>query len=286
MAALSDKVAFVTGGGRGLGRAIALELAQLGASVAVSDFYVDDSGVSAAAEVADEIARLGQASFADHSDLSDFDRAQSVVKAATQALGGLDILVTCAGNFSASAISDVQDDEWDTVFDVHLTGHLACVTAAAEQFIAQGRGGHIITVSSRGALFGPQAAYAGAKAGIMGLTSAAALELAPHSISVNCLLPSAQTQLFTIPASARRFGGMPESLNMDPAALAPLIAYLCSTPPGQTTGNFIYASGEDLCLYAEPLKLEGTTSFVRSDIPWNVDALADFLPAFLGGDAR
>lgn len=284
MGPLSGNVAFVTGGGRGLGRAIALELAGLGASVAVSDFFVDEDGVSAAALVASEISALGPSSFADHSDLSDFDQAQRVLGSATRELGGLDILVTCAGNFSASSIADVQDGEWDAVFDIHLTGHIACVTAAAAQFIAQGRGGHIITVSSRGALFGPQVAYAGAKAGIMGLTSAAARELAPHSVSVNCLLPSAQTQLFTIPASARRFGGMPESLNMDPSAIAPLIAYLCTTPPGRITGRFLYASGEDLCLYAEPLKLSGTTTFIRSDTPWDVASLAEFLPAFLEGE--
>jgi NAD(P)-dependent dehydrogenase (short-subunit alcohol dehydrogenase family) len=283
MGALSGKVAFVTGGGRGLGRAIALELAQQGASVAISDFFVDEAGVSAARVVADEIESLGQRSFADSSDLSDFDQAQRVVQASATALGGLDILVTCAGNFSASNICDVQEGEWDSVFDIHLTGHLACLTAAAQTFIEQGRGGHIVTVSSRGALFGPQVAYAGAKAGILGLTAAAARELAPHGVNVNCLLPSAQTQLFTIPASSRRFGGMPESLNMDPSHIAPLIAFLCSQPAGETTGQFIYASGGDLCLYAEPLQLAGKTSFIRSDVPWTPDSLSEHLPSLLGG---
>lgn len=282
MTSLSGKSAFVTGGGRGLGRAIALEFARLGANVGVSDFYVDDAGVSAAQLVANEIVALGRVGFADQSDLSDFTRAQDVVAEAARELGGLDILVTCAGNFSASAITEVQESEWDAVFNIHLTGHLAAVSAAARLFIDQGRGGHIVTVSSRGALFGPQVAYAGAKAGIMGLTSAAARELADHSISVNCLLPSAQTQLFTIPASARRFGGMPESLNMDPAHIAPLISYLCATPPGEVTGKFIYASGEDLCLYAEPLQLAGTTSFIRNDTQWTQESLAETLSPLLG----
>jgi 3-oxoacyl-[acyl-carrier protein] reductase len=285
MGALSGKVAFITGGGRGLGRAIALEMARQGADVGVSDFFIDDAGTSAARQVADEIESLGRRSFADTSDLSNFAHAQNAVDAVAESLGGLDILVTCAGNFSSSTIADIQDDDWDNVFDIHLNGHLACVTSAAGTFISQGRGGHIVTVSSRGGLFGPQVAYAGAKAGIMGLTAAAARELEPHGVSVNCLLPSAQTQLFTIPASARRFGGMPESLNMDPAHIAPLISFLCSTPPGETSGKFIYASGEDLCLYAEPLKLAGKTTFIRNDVPWTTEALSDYLPSFFGVDA-
>lgn len=281
MESLSGKTAFITGGGRGLGRAIALELARLGADVAVSDFFVDSSGESAADAVCVEIAALGRNAWADRSDLADFSQAQAAVRRASDALGGLDILVTCAGNFSPSTIAEVRDEEWESVFDVHLTGHLACMSAAASIFEEQGRGGHIVTVSSRGALFGPQVAYAGAKAGIMGLTTSAAIELAPLSVSVNCLLPSAQTQLFTIPSSARRFGGMPESLNMDPGHIAPVVAFLCTTPPGEISGSFIYASGEDVCLYADPLLLTGSTTFIRNQEPWTARSLAAYLPPLL-----
>ena len=279
---LAGKVAVVTGGGRGLGRAIALELARCGAAVVVNDFFVADDGTTAAQAVVDEIVALGGQGAASTANIAAFDSAGSIVELAVDTFGRLDFLVTSAGNFARSGILEMEEPEWDSIMGVHLSGHAACMSAAARQMVAQGEGGRIVTVSSRGALFGREVAYAGAKAGIMGLSAAASRELAEHGITVNCLLPSAQTQLFTSDASKRRFGGMPETLHMEPEYIAPLVAYLCAPMAQSITGRFLYASGSDICAYAHPLMVEGHTTFVRRTGKWTIDELARTMPEILG----
>lgn len=276
------KVAVITGGGRGMGRATALELASRGAKVVVGDIFVDESGVSAAQQVVDEIKALGSDGVPSTADISTFAGAQSIVDLAVESFGRVDFLFTPAGNFNPARITDIGQDVWDQITTVHLDGHLACISAAAKQMIKQGDGGRIITVSSRGGLFGAEVAYSGAKAGIMGLSTAAALELAEHGITVNCLLPSAQTQLFKSAAETRLFGGMPMALHMEPEYIAPLVTYLCLPESGGITGRYFYSAGTDVCVYAQPLRVAGTTTFVRNTDRWTVEDLADYLPELLG----
>lgn len=279
---LDGKVAVVTGGGRGLGRGIATGLAAQGASVVINDLFREDDGTAAAELVAAEIRTAGGTAVACLDNIASFDGGEAVVSAALDAFGRVDILVTCAGNFRRSLLLDLEEEEWDAVLPVHLTGTAGCVRAAARAMVAQGEGGRIVTVSSRGAFFGPQVAYSGAKAAIMGLSASAAIELAPYGITVNCLLPSAMTQLFSSPATSRRFGGMPETLSMDPDQVATLVEFLASPAAGEITGRFLYAAGTDLCVYAEPLQLAGATTFIRNAVPWQVDDLAGYLPGVLG----
>ena len=279
---LDGRVALVTGGGRGLGRGIALLLGTLGASVVVSDRFVGDDGTAAADVVAAEITEAGGRAVGNTGDVASFEGADAIVAQAVDAFGRLDILVTCAGTYAPSSILEVEEAEWDGITAVHLTGHTACVRAVTTVMRAQGEGGRVVTVSSRGGLFGTQIAYSGAKAAIMGLTSAAALELAPHGITVNCLLPSALTQLFPMDASRRRFGGMPLSLFMEPDNIAPVVGYLCLDEASDVTGRFIYASGADLAVYEHPFTLTDHTTFVRQTRPWTVDEVADHLPSVLG----
>jgi NAD(P)-dependent dehydrogenase (short-subunit alcohol dehydrogenase family) len=279
---LDERVALVTGGGRGLGRGIALELVRRGAKVMVNDVYRDDAGNSAADGVVAEIGATGGEGAANYDSVASFDAGARIVRSVVDRFGKIDILVNCAGNAAFSSVLDIEEPEWDAITAVHLTGHAACITAASAQMIGQSSPGRIITISSRGAFFSFGVAYAAAKAGIMGLTASASVELRPHGITVNCVLPSATTQLFPTDASTRTLGGMPASLDMDPECVAPTVAFLCSDAAQEVTGRYIYASGGDLTIYTHPLLLQDSNLFVRKMGRWHLEELEDALPPLLG----
>lgn len=276
MGILEGKVAVVTGGGRGVGRAAALELARLGAAVTVADVDRDAAGA-----VMGEIVALGGRATWRDDDVSSFAGAEAVVAATTDAFGRVDVLVTCAGNFAVSNILELTEEEWDSITSVHVNGHAACIKAASARMVAQGEGGRIITIGSRGAFWSPGVAYSAAKAAVMGLTSAMSMSLRDHGITVNCVLPSARTDLF--PATApRTFGGMPASTDMDPASVAPVIAYLASPYAEEVTGRFWYSSGGDVALYDHPFKLQDSNLLVRKTGTWDVEELDEVLPPLIG----
>ena len=117
-------------------------------------------------------------------------------------------------------------------------------------------------------------AYAAAKAGIMGATASLARELQPMGITVNALLPSAETALF--PGTQPRGAGFPNAISLDPAFIAPVVAYLCTDQAMELTGQFIYVSGGDVCFYENPLQ---PRVFIRKPGKWTIDELAEVLPS-------
>jgi 2-deoxy-D-gluconate 3-dehydrogenase len=180
---LEGKTALITGGNGGLGRAIALGFRDFGARVAVT-------GRDAAKNrsVAQE---LGDAGAVFELDVRDESAVQATVARVEERFGRLDILVNSAGNTRGGPLVDLSRDDWDAVLGTHLSGSFLCAKYAARAMIARGAGGKIITIGSIYSLFGPPAFsdYATAKAGILGLTRALAVELAPHNIQVNAILP-------------------------------------------------------------------------------------------------
>ena len=283
MSTLNGKVAVVTGGGRGIGRGVSLALAAEGAKVVVNDFFKDTEG-AAADQVVEEMTSAGGAALADYGDVSTFAGGAAIVDAAVEHFGRIDILVMCAGNFGFIPTLDVPEDHWDLTMAVHLKGHFACSQAAARHMVAQGEGGRIITFASRGAFYMTQPAYAAAKAGIMGLTTALAGDLGKHGITANCVLPSAGTQLFPgDDPKARTFGGMPASRSLDPSDISPLVTYLASEEAKDITGRFMYASGGDVCVFAQPLSVRGgSNTYLRKDGRWTPHELGELLPGVLG----
>jgi 3-oxoacyl-[acyl-carrier protein] reductase len=195
---LKGKVAVVTGGGgkRGIGRGICLAFAGEGASVVVNDFFRDKDGGSAADSGA-EIKKAGGKSVASYGQCGYHGGGQNIIKAATSNFGRIDILVNCAGNYVAMPALETTEEVWDSIIAVHLKGHFACTKAAALEMAKQ-KSGRIINFSSRGSFFGKMGslAYATAKAGIMGFTALLARALKEQGITVNCILPSADTGLF------------------------------------------------------------------------------------------
>lgn len=183
---LDSKVALVTGGSRGIGRAIALELARAGADVAVN--YVKNA--DAAAQVVAEIEALGRRSLAVQADVGDAAEAAALVKATLNAFGRLDILVNNAGIVRDTLLVRMQDADWDDVLRVNLKGAFNVSKAAVRTMMRQ-RSGRIINISSVSGLMGQagQTNYAAAKAGLIGLTKSMVREFGSRGITVNVIAP-------------------------------------------------------------------------------------------------
>ncbi len=186
MARLDGKTALVTGGSRGIGRAIALELAAEGAKVAVN--Y--QSSEAKAQAVADEINKAGGSCVLAQANLSDGEEARAMVEKVAQDLGGLDVLVNNAGITRDKSLRKMNDDEWEAVIQTNLNGYFYCTSAAIPIMIEQ-KYGRIVNISSMNGQIGAfgQANYSASKGGIIAFTKTAALELARSNINVNTVSP-------------------------------------------------------------------------------------------------
>jgi len=293
MGYLTGQVALVTGGGRGVGRGIARALAAEGAAVAIDDVYRDESGVGAAEATAREIEAAGGKALALYEDVTSADGARAMVDATVKQFGRIDILVTCAGNAVRGPLHELTEQQWDSVINLHVRGHFLSCKMALPYMLKQ-NSGRILTVGSRGAFFQvpaskrdsrdvrkpPSTAYSAAKAAIMGLTTTLAVELWETGITVNCLMPSATTQLFP-ESKPRMVGGVPASESLDPDDIAPAAVYLCTPQAGDISGKFMYASGGDVLFYGDQLDARGSR-MIRKHGRWTIDELANVVPSLLG----
>lgn len=186
MISLNDKVALVTGGSRGIGKAIALELAKRGATVIVN--Y--NSSEEAANAVVDEIKANGGAAAAFKADVSDEEQVNALIKAATTDYGKLDILVNNAGVTRDNVIMRMKADDFDTVLHTNLRSTWLCSKAAVSAMMRK-RYGRIINITSVSGIMGQsgQTNYSASKAGIIGLTKSLAREIASRNITVNAVAP-------------------------------------------------------------------------------------------------
>lgn len=182
---LKDKVALITGSGRGIGRAIALSFARNGADVAISD--IDAASAEA---VAEEIRQMGRRSVATVCDVSDPNACKEMVDRVVEELSRLDILVNNAGITRDQPVERMKDEDWDAVLAVNLKGAFSCIRAVLRQMRKQ-RFGRIINIASVVGLIGNryQANYAASKAGLIGLTKTVAREMAPRGITANAIAP-------------------------------------------------------------------------------------------------
>lgn len=182
---LNNKVALVTGGSRGIGRAISGRLAAAGAVVAVNYDQTEPS------ETLAEITKLGGSAIAVRADVANKPQVEAMVAQVRDQLGGLDILVNNAGICPFHDFLDLPEDLWDRVLDVNLKGVFLCSQAAANLMVNQGRGGRIVSVSSISALVGGglQTHYTPTKAGIHSLMQSLAIVLGPHGVTCNSVLP-------------------------------------------------------------------------------------------------
>ncbi|MBM9614024.1 SDR family oxidoreductase [Desulfobulbus rhabdoformis] len=182
---LQDRVALVTGGGRGIGRGIALELAKEGCSVAVADMNLND-----AQSVAAEIQALGRTSLAIQVNVTDWDDVQKMVQTTVETLGKLDIICNNAGVISIKSVEELTPEDWDFVLDVNAKGVFMCCKAAIPELKKNGWGRIINTASIAGKEGFPQLShYAASKFAVVGFTVSLAKELQRDNITVNSICP-------------------------------------------------------------------------------------------------
>ena len=264
---LKDKVAIITGSGRGVGKGVAKLMAQEGAKVVIVDpgVNVDGSGYdqSIAETVAAEINAEGGAAVACTESVVTMEGGEKIVQTAIDSFGKLDIVVTCAGILRDRMIFNMSEQEWDDVIAVHLKGTFTIVKHASILFRQQ-RSGRIITFSSQSGLVGNsgQANYGAAKSGIAGLTKVVAKDLGRYGVTANSIAPRATTRMISaIPDAAneiRARGGVeglsdPDELNnLDPDDIAPFVAYLASDYAHNVNGQTFLVYGKDISLMSQP----------------------------------
>ncbi|HRI96437.1 MAG TPA: SDR family oxidoreductase, partial [Nocardioides sp.] len=247
---LEGRVAIVTGAGRGIGRAHALELAAHGAAVVVNDYGVslagekDDNASEGgpADEVVAAIEAAGGRAVANRADVADFEQAAAMVQQAIDTFGGLDVLVNNAGFVRDRMLVNTSEEEWDAVIRVHLKGHFAPLRHAGAYWRTEAKEGRpraarVVNTSSGAGLQGSvgQATYSAAKAGIAGLTLVAAQELGRYGVTVNAIAPVARTRM-TEGAFDTADMALPEDNS-------PLVAWLASEDAGDVTGRVFEIDG-------------------------------------------
>ncbi|MGH7374775.1 MAG: SDR family NAD(P)-dependent oxidoreductase [Candidatus Rokuibacteriota bacterium] len=242
---LSGKVALVTGAQQGIGRAIAVALAGEGADVAVN--FLDDR--AAGERVADLVRGLGRKAIAVEGDVARARDVEAMVAAVGGALGPPDILVNNAGVFPRSEFLELAEREWDHVLGVNLKGSFLCAQATARAMVAAGRPGAIVNISSsaiRGDARGVH--YSASKAGVLGLTRAMALALAPHRIRVNAIAPGLTNTRQprygnTEEQIAARAREIPLGRMAEPDEIARIAVFLASDDAGWMTGELVHVNG-------------------------------------------
>lgn len=242
---LSGKVALVTGAQQGIGRAIAVALARDGADVAVN--FLDDA--AAAKSVADEIRGLGRRAVTVQADVSQSASVGAMVEAVVDGLGPPEVLVNNAGVFPRASFLELPEREWDHVLGINLKGGFLCAQAVARALVAADRPGAIVNISSSAVRGDPRGVhYSSSKAGVVGLTRAMALALAPHRIRVNAIAPgltdTAQPRYGNTEAQiAERAREIPLGRIAQPEEIAKVAVFLATSDAGWITGELIHVNG-------------------------------------------
>ncbi|MFF3610817.1 3-oxoacyl-ACP reductase [Streptomyces sp. NPDC002580] len=262
---LEGLTAIVTGAGRGLGRAEALELGRLGAAVVVNDYGQsgrDGSGEASAGpaeRVAAEIRSAGGRALAHTGDVSDHEQARALVESAVAEFGRLDVLVNNAGILRDRMVFSMTEDEWDSVIRVHLKGHFNTTRFASAHWRTRSKAvggpvyGRIVNTSSEAFLAGSagQPNYAAAKGGIVGLTTSTALALAKYGVTANVICPRARTRMTEdVFAGFGQPEGGPDPLA--PEHVAPLVGYLASPAAAHVNGQLLVVHGGMVAVVERP----------------------------------
>jgi NAD(P)-dependent dehydrogenase (short-subunit alcohol dehydrogenase family) len=256
---LEGKVALITGGGRGVGRGIAMACAQAGAKVVVNDLGAALDGTPGAEQPAHEVVarirELGGEAIVDGGSVADWNAAHRMVEAAVDAFGRIDIVVNNAGILRDAMFHRMSEPEFDTVLDVHLKGSFNVSRAAAPHFKAQGSGVYVHMTSTSGLIgnFG-QANYSAAKLGIVGLSKSIALDMQRFGVRSNAVAPFAWTRMIDsipveTPEQKRRVDGLRKLV---PERVAPFVVGLCADAAKDVSGQIFGVRNNEIYLFSQP----------------------------------
>ncbi len=291
---LKGKSAIVTGAGRGIGRAIAMALAQEGASVVVNDFGVKRDGTKPtpgpADEVVQEIKSLGAKAVASYGDVASWQDSENLIKACVDNFGRLDILANMAGILRDRMIFNMTEEEWDALIAIHLKGHFTCTKFACAVLRKQRSGRIINTYSAAGLGNMGQANYSAAKEGIIGFTRTVARVMGRYGVTCNAIRPRAATRLTVTPElkaawekrAAEGLAGAGTGMALlpvfpPPEAVSPVVVFLCTDEATNINGRTFFISGGEVALTSEP---ENFRSIFKDGI-WTVDELCELVPKTL-----
>jgi len=241
---LKGKTAVITGSGRGLGKAIALKLAQMGANIVLNDIANSDA-IDATAE---EFKAAGFNVIVTKGDVRNPEDVENMVKKAVEAFGSLDILVNNAGITKDMLMIKMSEKDWDDVLDINLKGAFLCTKAAAKVMMKQRRG-KIINIASVAGVMGNagQANYSASKAGLIGLTKTTAKELASRNITCNAVAPgliqSKMTEVLPDKVKENYLNNIPLGRFGTPEDVANVIGFLASDDSNYVTGQVIHIDG-------------------------------------------
>ncbi|MGH8056283.1 MAG: SDR family oxidoreductase [Candidatus Entotheonellia bacterium] len=285
---VKDKVAVITGSGRGIGREIALLMAKEGAKVVVNDVGADLSGRGLDPGVADavvqEIKDAGGSAAATYDSVATYEGGKNMVQTAVNSFGRLDVVVHVAGILRDRMVFNMSEEEWDDVIRVHLKGTFNVCQPATVLFRQQ-QSGRIICFSSVSAAGNTgQANYSAAKAGILGFVRTVAKEMSRYNVTVNAIWPGADTRMTaSVPERARELrtqAGItvqPRRADRHPRHIAPVVVYLASDEASDITGQCVAVSGDRLQIISHPEPVR--TAFYAGG--WTVETLQQlFKPTF------
>jgi NAD(P)-dependent dehydrogenase (short-subunit alcohol dehydrogenase family) len=282
---VAGKVAIVTGGGRGIGRAIALLMAKEGAKVVVADVgaAIDGSGADTgpAQTVANEIKAAGGEAVASTLSITEPANADRIVVAALDAFGRVDILVNNAGVLRDRFFHKMSVADWSEVLAVHLNGSFYMSVACGRRFREQGSGAFVHMTSTSGLVgnYG-QANYAAAKLGLVGLSRGIALDMGRFGVRSNCVAPFAWSRMIeAIPAENELMKAEIERTRaLKPEQIAPLVVYLASDAAKEITGQIFGVRGNEIYLFNQPRPVRT----LKEPKGWTPQSIAAAAPRELG----